>query len=288
MYGIPWEDLGTSFAGVPAAASWGSGRLDVFAVSGSNYWHQWYDGGWGTWENLGAPPVGPGSSPAAVGRGWGRVDVFVQGGDTALWRRSYDWYLGGWQPWHSEGGSIRGMPAVASWDPSRWDAFVIGGGGNLYHYWNDGNPHPIENWGKPNGVTLGAGLAATSRGVNMLDVFVRDTNGNIWQMYYNNGGTWIPIATPSGGVLSLAATTMHTDGHVILLSRNSVNQIWSNTYTNTTGWQGWVFKSRDGFDGVGVVSWGPDRMDLFSVRSPDGVLSSDHVEHGYYSSGFWF
>jgi repeat uncharacterized protein DUF346/IPT/TIG domain-containing protein len=53
-----WESLGgpQSAFGIDAS-SWGSGRLDVFTVQGSNsaLSHRWYSGGWSGWEDLGVP-----------------------------------------------------------------------------------------------------------------------------------------------------------------------------------------------------------------------------------------
>ena len=53
-----WESLGGSLASgcTPAASSWGSDRLDVFAtgVDGST-WHRYWDGTrWVEWARLGA------------------------------------------------------------------------------------------------------------------------------------------------------------------------------------------------------------------------------------------
>jgi hypothetical protein len=289
IYGIPWENTSGPFTPTfaPGTASWGSGRLDIYSVdSSSNVQHLWYDGGWGTWENLGKPASGATSSPGAVGRGFGRVDAFVRGSDNAMWRRSYDYYAGGWQAWASEGGVINGAPGAASWATTRWDVFAVGGGGNLYHKWNDGSPHAWENWGKPSGVTLTGGAAATSRGVGLLDAYVRGTDQKIYQMYYTSsaGITWVTMGLFPFGTLAgdLAVTTMGTDGHLLLLAKTTDGRLYGNTYTNSTGWQGWKWMSHFVSD-VAVISWGADRMDLFARRTP-----SNPIEHGYYSAGYWY
>jgi hypothetical protein len=78
----------------PSVCSWGSDRLDVFARGTDNaLWHLTYDGGWGTWEQLGANQIS--SDPAAISWGSNRIDVFVRGTDNALYHK---WWDGSWRP----------------------------------------------------------------------------------------------------------------------------------------------------------------------------------------------
>ncbi|MFD4906252.1 hypothetical protein [Kitasatospora purpeofusca] len=79
-----WENLGGSLAPAPALSSWGSGRLDLFALSGNHsVRHRWYNGnGWSSsWEDLGGSMT---SGPAAVSWGPDRIDV-VANSSGALW-----------------------------------------------------------------------------------------------------------------------------------------------------------------------------------------------------------
>ena len=69
----------------PAACSWGSGRLDVFARDTDGaMWHKSYDTAtaWSNWNSLGGILT---SSPAATSPSSGVIDVFVRGSDGALW-----------------------------------------------------------------------------------------------------------------------------------------------------------------------------------------------------------
>jgi hypothetical protein len=69
----------------PAAASWASGRLDLFVRGTDNaLWHKWYSGGWSNWESLGGVLT---SDPGAVSWGSDRIDVFVRGTDNQLWHK---------------------------------------------------------------------------------------------------------------------------------------------------------------------------------------------------------
>ncbi|MEP6762007.1 MAG: SpoIID/LytB domain-containing protein [Sporichthyaceae bacterium] len=63
------------------------------------------------WGSLGGL-VDPGSAPSATSAGPGRLDVVIQGGDSAVWSRHL---LGGaWSGWKSRGGAVRGDPAVVA------------------------------------------------------------------------------------------------------------------------------------------------------------------------------
>src|SRR6266536_3660151 len=114
-----WESLGGILTSSPAASSWASGRLDVFARgTDSALWHKWYESGWSDWESLGGTLI---SAPAAVSWDQGRIDVFARGTDSALWHK---WYDSGWSEWESLGGILTSSPAASSWAAGRLDVFA--------------------------------------------------------------------------------------------------------------------------------------------------------------------
>src|SRR5665647_164577 len=71
----------------PAAYAWGDARIG-WVVTGTNnaLYHTWNDGSAHGWENLGGYLT---SSPGAISQSAGTIDVFVRGGDGALWGKSY-------------------------------------------------------------------------------------------------------------------------------------------------------------------------------------------------------
>jgi hypothetical protein len=166
-----WESLGGTLTSDPAAASWASGRLDVFARGTDNaLWHRTYDGGWGGWESLGGTIT---SGPAAVSWGQGRIDVFARGDDNALWHRTFD---GGWGGWESLGGTLTSDPAAASWASGRLDVFARGTDNALWHRTYDGG---WGGWESLEGV-LTSSPDAVSWGPNRIDVFARGSNEALW------------------------------------------------------------------------------------------------------------
>jgi hypothetical protein len=135
-----WVNIGVGLISAPAVASWGPNRLDVFIRGGNNVlYHKWCDGAqcdgaqWapgGGWENLGGYLT---SAPAVASWGSNRLDVFIRGGNNALFHK---WWDGsGWSGWVERGGTLTSAPAVASWGPNRLDVFIRGGNNVLYHKW---------------------------------------------------------------------------------------------------------------------------------------------------------
>src|SRR5207253_2521150 len=82
-----------AIASDPSAVSWGSGRIDLFAVaSDGNVWHRPFSGGaWGAWESWAAPAgISWASGIDASSWGSGHLDVFGAGNDGAVWHRAWD------------------------------------------------------------------------------------------------------------------------------------------------------------------------------------------------------
>ncbi|HTD21109.1 MAG TPA: hypothetical protein VK738_00485 [Terriglobales bacterium] len=97
-----WQDIGGHNLGSPpVVTSWGSNRLDLFALGSDNHmYHKIYDGGWKEWEPLFG---GFNSPPVAISWTSERLDVFGLGADNAMYHKG--WWNGGWQvDWTSRGG----------------------------------------------------------------------------------------------------------------------------------------------------------------------------------------
>jgi kumamolisin len=179
---VGWEDLGCCFDTAPAVASWGPGRLDVFAVSGGTLRHKKYAGGWGPWENLGGAIT---SAPSAVSWTTGRIDVFAKGASNEL---THTWYNDstGWAGWFENlGGSFDSAPGVASWGPGRLDVFQ-GSGGGVWHRWYNGGWNGWEYLGG----SVTSDLSATSWGVGRIDITARGTGNQMAHLWYNNATGW--------------------------------------------------------------------------------------------------
>lgn len=142
-----------AFTAVPAAGRNADGRLEVFAFDpAGEVWHIWQtvpNGGWSCWDNLGggfdASTVGAGR--LAVGQNAdGRLEIFAENGQYAVWHNYQVIPNGGWGGWSnlgngSQGSPVSGVvftengfgPVVASKSDGRLEVFAQGQDRNYYH-----------------------------------------------------------------------------------------------------------------------------------------------------------
>ena len=181
----------------PAASGW-PGREDVFIQGTDGALHQitWTAAnGWATtWANLGGALT---SSPAAVSRATGLIDVHVRGTDGADWYKSY--VPGAWSGWHSLGGQLasRTGPALSVWAANlkyytvinRDDVFVTGTTGAMYQKtWTTANGW-TTTWANLGGSLTSSPTAATE--TFTIEIYVRWSNGNVYQKeYYDSNGAY--------------------------------------------------------------------------------------------------
>ena len=101
------------------------------------------------------------------------------------------------------------------------------------------------NWGWSGWTSLGGVLtsspAAISRGDNTLDVFVRGTDGVLWQKTTTDGGTTWSNWNNLGGVLApgTGPGVSGWSGHEDLFVVGTDSALWHNTWT-ASGWSGWA------------------------------------------------
>jgi len=246
-----WEAFDGVITSAPAAASWSTGRLDVF-VRGSNghLMHKFFDGGWHNWEDRGGELI---DAPAAVSWGPNRIDCFARGIDNRL---CHLWYENGWKSWEAFDGVITSAPAVASWSSGRLDVFARGRNGHLMHKLFDGRWQPWED----RGVELIDAPAAVSWGPNRIDCFARGIDNRVQHFWYDSG--WGSRETFDGVVSSGPAVASSSTNRLDLFARGLNSNLLHKWYDNT-GWSGWKNLGGQIIDTPGAVSWGPNRIDCF-------------------------
>lgn len=256
------ETLGGQLASGPGVASWGAGRLDVFARGGDNSLiHKWYSNGWWNWESLGGIII---SDPAAVSWGTGRIDIFARGGDNALWHRAYAG--SGWGAWESLGGILTSAPAVASWGLGRLDVFMTGTDNALWHRGFDGTTWQIWE-------SLGGGLAsrpaAVSWGSGRIDVVARGLDNAMWHRWYDGGG-WFDWESVGGQFATSPSVASWGPGRLDVFAYGGGGTLVHAGY-DATGWRAWRSLGGRIISDPTAVSWGPGRVDVFAV-APDASL----------------
>ena len=207
--------------------------------------------------------------PAIASVGMNSLDVFVRGGDNALWHRRYD---GNWSGWEVVG-AITADPAVTSWGSGRLDVFVRGTADDLQHKWYDGTWHDWETLGG----TLSLDPAVTSSASAQLDILARGIDSGIWYNHYDGSlHDWDGL----GGVsLSAPTVTSSTPGQLDVFIRGDDNALWYRWFNGE--WSDWTPLGGSFVSDPTVTSWGSGRLDVF-------VIGNDiTLQHKWFDGGAW-
>jgi hypothetical protein len=206
----PWAFAASQAVGV---ASWGPGRLDVFAMavqSGSDphLFHRIWDTGAIVWQDRGAAPSPMKFGPAAVSYGPQTVDVFVVGTDENIYRGTYTQLTNkfSWTLWHAKPSSVDiAHPVdVAESSPGQFDVMVIDNAGAMYDCGGDALHGAWTNcvvWSPPTGLTFVGKPSVVGLGDQRLLVGAHGSDGSGWVKLYDfgqNTGAWVSI----GGALT--------------------------------------------------------------------------------------
>jgi hypothetical protein len=179
---------GVRLTSSPAAVSRGPNRLDLFVRASDNtLWHLPYDGGWGSWQNLGGLLT---SSPAAVAPGGERLDVFGRGVDSALWTRTYDGNAETWGAWNRlsppSGSVLSSDPAAVSSGAGMLELFVRASDDALWHIsYAGGSWSAWESLGGE----LGSGPGAVLPSGGETRVYAQTIDGTLMETTYS-GSAW--------------------------------------------------------------------------------------------------
>ena len=237
------------------------------------------------------------STPAASSSlGRGRIDVFAQGNDTALWHK---WWeptsdpQGVWHDWESFGGILTSAPALISIKPGAVEVFVRGSDNGLWHLSYDGQT--ASDWSSMGGA-LGSAPVASSQDEASFDVFGLGPNGGIVQFsggfdpytstYY--GGPAPPPAPigspPSGGIdpnwppaIGLTAT-----GDYDLFVLGGDRALWHCPSVNGS-WASWTSLGGQFSSGPGIVTGAPGTLDAFVCDIHSAVSRIHYVQN----TGVW-
>jgi hypothetical protein len=195
-----WSSLGTTTYASPAASlRQGTSTVDVFVRSATNQVLQRSRTGstWSAaWVSIGAPPGGATSAPASVSNGPGRIEVFVRGGNGAIWRRTF---TTSWGAWTSLGGVSTSAPSATSRGANRLDVFMRGAQGQVYHRSYSGTAWSA--WTSLGGTAISA-PAAVAPNSTRIDLWTRGTDNALWHNVWQAAGwsgwnaTWLAGPRP--------------------------------------------------------------------------------------------
>jgi len=258
------------------------------------------------------PGPGPGNGPQSIRpdafassspdsasvKGTERTDVVVRHSDNNIYW-SFEVLPNPFTAYQSLGappGGAKGNPALASASPRHLDVFVRGADDKLWQNFSSDGGATWFGWIRPFGEdgTLTASPELSTRGANRLNVYVVNTDGDVYEHFYDGpevGGSgwnsnWIYHGKPAGGIAG--STSERSDpGSVAwgnserldLFVRGADNQLWQKFY-NGAGWTDW-FKPVDGKTLGGntiasepeAASWAQGNLLVFARGSDNRVYA---------------
>ena len=236
----------------PAAVSWGTGRIDVFARSTKGtLLHKWFEGGWFPWQDLGGAIT---SGPAAASWASGRLDVFARGTDNTLQHIAYSG--GVWSAWQGLGGGLSSAPAAVSWASNRIDVFVRGTDNAVWHKWWNGS---WSGW-ESQGGTLTSAPAVASWASGRLDVFGRGTNNALYHKSFS--GSWSAWQSLGGVLTSGPGAVSWAANRIDIFVRGGGNVLEHKWWNGS--WSGWQSLGGGMASSPAAASWASGRLDVFS------------------------
>ncbi|MBJ7602473.1 MAG: glycoside hydrolase family 18 protein [Candidatus Dormibacteraeota bacterium] len=137
----PWQSFGGQSLSKVGAARNSSGTLEIFVLgSDRQLYHQWQlspaNGGWAGWAGFGpAPPGGGQGDPAVTTTPQGPLDVFLRGGDNAVWHATQP----NWSAWYSLGGVTVASPVAAQEQRPITTVWVNGSNYGMYENYRTSN-----------------------------------------------------------------------------------------------------------------------------------------------------
>lgn len=219
-------------------------------------------GPWFDWETLNSPGVGllSGSHPSVFASSSNHLDVWMTGGDSRVWHRTWDGTA--WQPWENgadkppPGATL--SPAAVTGNPGTLDVFVRGGDSALWQRtWINGVWYA---WHSLGGILTSEPTVA-SWAPGRLDVFARGTDNGMWHNWWD--GAWHGFEALGGTLTSAPAAVARTPGALETFARSSDNAMWHDYWTGTS-WSGWSSLGGQFTSGPGASSMSAGRMDLFA------------------------
>jgi hypothetical protein len=238
-----------------SVVSWGSGRLDIFVVKlDGSIWLRTFDATWYNWVSLGkAPGNFSFNNVDAVSWGANRLDVFGVDNNQTVWHKS--WNGSAWSAWENIGGQTgfyqftNGVQAV-SWGSGRIDLFTVKPAGQNFQHkvWSGSGWWPSQTGWETLTANMTGSVHVVSHSFNRLDIFRNssDPDNYIYRKYWN-GTSWKP------------------------------------TLFNSPTWQ---YMNGQGRNTPFAVSWGTDRIDVFTRGSDGGIWLNNTSNGGTNWSGW--
>ncbi|MFE6177177.1 glycoside hydrolase family 27 protein [Streptomyces sp. NPDC056464] len=232
---LPGASLGERASASPAVVRSGDTLTTFFRGPGGNLvQHAAAAAGESRTRDLGGPVRGGIlGQPAAYASEGGRIDVFVRGADSRVYRRVF---AGGrWGDWQGLGGQVTDAPSVAFTDSAHWTLVARGSDGRIVRRgpstgWSSLDaPGDRPTYGRPSAVVDAQGR---------VHVAVRTSADDVWTRAQDASGEWSGWSS-LGGTVSGSPTLVAVGDAVVLYARAGDYTLWQQRYEGGA-WQGWT------------------------------------------------
>jgi hypothetical protein len=249
----------------PSAGSRGPGDVYVAARGGDGaiYERHWDGAAFTPWASIGGIAQ---SGPAVVPYG-SEMHVLVRGADDQLYQNFTA--NGQWSGWQALGGGLSSAPAaVQRRGTDVFDVVVRGTDNHIYHRWYS----PAAGWSAWDGLEGDATSApAINSHVNgVLNVFVRGTDGAVWQKSWD-GSQYTGWVSLGGQIIGAPVAITAVPGTVDLFARGVDRATYQKHYAAGSGWTDWFRVDPTPMDSSpAAVADGQSAIDLFA-RQGGGI-----------------
>ena len=271
-----------------AAAQLSNGAMQFFVVDTSGYygpagglWTTWKissaaDAPWNTpLESVGLPGGVSSAVAAAASSGAnGILQLWITDSSGNLWTMSSPGFgqpWGSWQAFFQTSTSYSGQMAAGQLSDGSIQFFVLDVSGNLWTTWQvsgGGWNSPLEQAGLPSQVSSANTVAASSGAGGILQVWITDSNHNMWTMsspgYGQPWAAWEAFFySSSTNYYGMAAGPL-SNGEIQFFTIDSSGDLWT-TWQVPGGWN-------SPLEQVGLPSDAPSAFDVAASAGAGGIL----------------
>ena len=213
---------------------------------------------------------------AAVGSNAdGRMEIFGNGTDDAIWHNWQTAPNNGWSGWNSLGGRITSDAAVGINKDGRLEIFVRGTDDALYHNWQNSAGGSWSGWNSLGGsITSDPSVDHNLDG--RLEVFARGADNALYHNWQQDLPFGIVIWSgwnSLGGILTSDPIVYHdADGRLEVFARGTDGAVWHIWQTSPGGgWSGWASLGGVVTSLCSVTQNADGRLEVFA-RGTDNAL----------------
>lgn len=205
----------------------------------------------------------------------GRLEVFGNGTDHALWHNWQTAPNGGWSGWASLGGLLTTDAALCRHSDGRLEAFARGADDALYHLWQTAPNNGWSGWNSLGGsITSDPSVDKNLDG--RLEAFARGADDALWHNWQINfpfgiviWSGWVSL----GGIITSDPIVYHdADGRLEVFARGTDGAVWHIWQTSPGGgWSGWASLGGVVTSLCAVLQNADGRLEVFA-RGTDNAL----------------